>query len=785
MKQLIINGKLALIDIDQYFPFTYKVSDLEEVNIINFPSTKSVTLPRNTQNDELFGHIAEITRINYGYEDNNSGVSFNQFKKAQYTLLNNSEVVSEGILRIVNITNDSYEVELYDGAIELLEDLEDKYLNELEIINPQTGLPLSERINYLSIKEMATKDYGVTPVFVDFDSKYTGTQIFGNQEEVGEKILELPRELTPLQMKTFSASEIPLTIHITKLFDMIESKEQVEFSSDVKGLLAYIHMLLKKPVNSLLPTTTKLRSDTATGNADDKDTLVWHNYNWLELEENGFWYMIFNGEYQVKYEYDFKVETTQTGDVITQYDGTTYTDSNTHPGSPLGVLAVDTSVNLMGGGFAKAIFTKIPLYKDRNAFYTKVGNKRTLHLKGSFITPLKIYQKWKTGSTMRVYHTFSGRRWGAGASVYRGKDLNFFGFEGDSGKFTVTSKVTPTVTHKHLDFTEYDLLDSKKLLPNISIKDFVINLAKIFNFDISIRNKKLFIDVKRYYMSSEPLLLDDELDIDVSKVNFSRLEIKSEVAQSELITQYEEEHGTWASKIINTGYSIKKEDEEIELPYGTPYALTDYNFFAYDLYGMYLNGGYNRYPVGSIRGLEDGFTLGYLGINDETIYATDAEYINDEFVISNKKLTRQTGDNGIEWIFAEGHNDYVTTLDSYSTFLPYRFRDSNIIESLEVNKPHYNFANITDEQYPESVTLYNRFHKNILEDKFNANTHVLTGKMFINGLSDTKKIYNYRNSNYIISELMEYDPTEPNMYEVKLMRVNNVDSYTIPPKQII
>lgn len=95
-----------------------------------------------------------------------------------------------------------------------------------------------------------------------------------------------------------------------------------------------------------------------------------------------------------------------------------------------------------------------------------------------------------------------------------------------------------------MDFVEYDLLNSEKLLPKISIKDFIINLAKIFNFDISIKNKKLFIDVKRYYMSSEPLILDDELSVDVSKVNFSRLEIKSKTAQSDLITQYEEEHNT-------------------------------------------------------------------------------------------------------------------------------------------------------------------------------------------------------------------------------------------------
>lgn len=409
MKQLIINGDLCLINDSQYFPFTYKISDLEEINIINFPSTKTVELPRNSQNDEIFGHIAEITRINYGYEDNKSGISFNQFKKAEYTLLNNSEVVSEGILRIVNITNDSYEVELYDNAINLLEDLEDKYLNELEIINPQTGSPLSEIINHQTIKDMTTKDYGVNPVFVDFDSKYTGTQIYGNQEGVGEKILELPREMTPLQMKTFSAAEVPFTIHITKLIDMIEAKEQVEFSSEVKGLLAYIHMLLKKPVNSLVSTVTKMEQHTATKSANDKDTLVWHNYGWW-VAETGYLYTIFNGEYQVQYEYDFKVETTQAGDVITKYDGVTYTNSGTSQGALLGVLAVATSVYIYGGDLVKDIFTKIPLYKDRNAFYSVEGGKRILHLKGSFVTPLRIYQKNKIGSTTRVYHTFSGRR---------------------------------------------------------------------------------------------------------------------------------------------------------------------------------------------------------------------------------------------------------------------------------------------------------------------------------------------------------------------------------------
>jgi hypothetical protein len=784
MKQLIINGNLALIDINQYFPFTYKISDLEEINIINFPSTKTVELPRNSQNDEIFGHIAEITRINYGYEDNNSGVSFNQFKKAQYVLLNNSVVVSEGILRIVNITNDKYEVELYDLAIELLEELEDKQLNELEIINPQTNKPLNERINHITLKDMATKDYGVTPVFVDFDSKYTGTQIYGRRKtdkSSVEEILELPTEMTPLKMKTFSAAEVPLTIHITKLIDMIEAKEQIEFSSEVKGLLAYMHMLLKKPENSLISTETVLKSSEATHKRYEEAYPTSSSFNLENL--NGSRFRIHNGNHLLKNDFEFTFITNGAqvnGNIVSNYKGETFT-SDTPNGTLVGTLGVTSQIILStkedgsGSYFIPQVFTKVPMLMGDNTTYKKIGSVGYLTVKGTLVLNNNMYPKLKAGATARVTTSITDE--------VDGNKTYIFNYTFD---YTIDSVNNPKIIHKPLDFTEYDILDSKKILPKISIKDFVINMAKIFNFDISIRNKKLFIDIKRYYMSSEPLLLADELDIDVSKVNFSRLEIKSEVVESDLLKQYEEEHGTWGSKIINTGYSIKKEEEEVELPYGTPVALIDYGYFAYNQFGAYLNGGYNKYPVGVITGLGDGMVLGYVGINDEKMYVTDAEIVDDKFVISNRRLYYDSLSGTIEWTFDDkvtGVN--VSTLDRYSTFLPYRFRDGNIIESLEVNKPHYNFANITDAQYPDSVTLYDRYHKKMLEDKYSANTHVLTGKMFIDGLSDTNKIYNYRNSNYIISELMEYDPTEPNMYEVKLMRVNNVENYTIPPKQII
>ena len=41
MKQLFIENKKVLLDENTYFPFTYKISDLENVNIINLPKSKT------------------------------------------------------------------------------------------------------------------------------------------------------------------------------------------------------------------------------------------------------------------------------------------------------------------------------------------------------------------------------------------------------------------------------------------------------------------------------------------------------------------------------------------------------------------------------------------------------------------------------------------------------------------------------------------------------------------------------------------------------------------------
>ena len=70
-KQLYINNKRLVIDEEQtYFPFSYKINTLEDVSIIGVPVSKTVTIPRCSQNDEIFGYIGELTRKTVGYTDN-------------------------------------------------------------------------------------------------------------------------------------------------------------------------------------------------------------------------------------------------------------------------------------------------------------------------------------------------------------------------------------------------------------------------------------------------------------------------------------------------------------------------------------------------------------------------------------------------------------------------------------------------------------------------------------------------------------------------------------------
>lgn len=786
MKQLLINGQEVTMDVNTYFPFTYKLSSLDDVNVINFPSTKSINLPRTLVNDEIFGHIAEVTRQNYSFADNKVGVSFNQIKKGKYELIDNNKTISKGIIRIVNVTKDEYEIELYDQAIELLETLEDKYLNELTIINPKTRQPLKVLVNHSTVKDMMNGSYGVVPIFGNYETNYKTNTIYGrNSEDGGDPIvkLTLPEELTPLQLRTFPAGDVPYAIELTKMFDMIESssdkeiKNKIVFSNDVKNLVKDVHMLLGKPKNELLVSSpTKLVDNTALHNNSTtkmSDAQFNHANLFSLVEPDKGFYLISNGNYSIRLEFELTL-TTKSSHTNNKLMSSVSGDIGifAQKGTQLGDFYVETKYSY-DSSYTEPIKDKLSLVLGENAFYEKVNGRGQLKVYGTIVLNRNYFPKAEGRS---VFLNQQFMNYGALGFPF-GAFFTIAPFGLNLDDYTVDSIIRPSVVRKPLEFTEYDMLTSEKILPSdISIKDFIINLAKTYNLDIVAKNNKLNIDVKKFKQTNDVLLIDGEPDIDVGKVDFSKLIISPLKPQSQHISEYEEKlKKNWASKTINTGYTIKKSEEEIEIPYGTSLPIIDYNFFAYDKYGEYLNGGYARYPTGDIRGFDGSeLVLGYIHKNNEKIYLIDTKKEDDKSVMINERLTHTEG----KWRFNTEVFAPQSDVETYNTFLPYKIVDGIITESLEFNKPEYNFADFTDNEYSEETTLYDRFHKKMLIDKYDSNTHILTAKMFIDGLVDIYKIYNYKNSNYIISELVEYDPTEPDLYEVKLMRVNNINNYT-------
>ena len=147
MVQLYINNKQVIIDENIYFPFTKKVIDFENPTIINFEGSKTITIKRCVENDDVFGNIAEITRITYGFEDNKSNILFNQLRKVKYELYNDGEYISSGIIRILNITETEYEIELYDDIINIIESFEGIKLSDLDIYENDSSTIFSKSVN--------------------------------------------------------------------------------------------------------------------------------------------------------------------------------------------------------------------------------------------------------------------------------------------------------------------------------------------------------------------------------------------------------------------------------------------------------------------------------------------------------------------------------------------------------------------------------------------------------------------------------------------------------------
>lgn len=788
MKQLYLNNKRVVLNPDTYFPFTQKVSVLDDFTIIGMPASKTVTLPRCQENDEIFGYIAEITRIVSASSDNLIGVSFNQIRKVSYKLYSNSDIISEGIIRIVNITNDGYEIELYDKVIDLIEtfDSEEGLMSNLDLVL-STGV--YNNSNRASVVKQLNDAEGELKVLANIKSDTGETEAVVTTGGVLNKVT-LPAPLTPLQFRTLKNYDFEYAVPLTTVVRSINNSfpNSIELDSEATDLFNEVHMLLGSSKKERVIQNYTANGGTLASSSGNVNTVLTNPINSFDFKQGTAFLGRNNGIYDLYI--PFELTFTPSSNVV--FIGSKKDEPGTffYPGAPYGTHYGDLTIGVWFSGYSGST----ELYGSR---YSKLSI-RALEGVNTVVTTSGIYIQTITISGVfpanietypQIIPTIADTKINFDFSELFSSTSAFMIFK--AGTTVVNFTLDKVLSDFTVDYRSSDNVrtgDPLILFSKISIKEFLINTTKYFNLGIKNNNGVIQLHTKNYTKASQPVLLDEVSSLEPNNFDFSKLLIKNTLPTSNILTDYQTNTKKYyGEQVINTDYRIKKNTKEITFEIGVPVLVKDYNAFGYDRFAQYYNSGYSRTTNGLTSGLDGKISFCYVKRNDEALWVSDDSYFeagiglnSDEikFGLYNEKVTYTGGEFTYPTI-DDGTGSRL--LEFHYTASPYLFGSDGVInKSLDINKPEYNFAGIADINYPNTTTIYSRYFKNLVQDIYNVNTHILNVKMWIDDVLDIYKIYNYKNSNYVISELVEYDPTKNGIYEVKLLRVNNINNYIVP-----
>lgn len=796
MVQLYINNQQVIVDENIYFPFTKKVFDIENPTLINFECSKTITIKRCVENDDIFGNITEITRVTYGFEDNKSNILYNQLKKIKYELYNDSEFISSGIVKITNITETEYELELYDDIINVIENFDETKLSDLDIYENNGTTIFSKPCNLYYIYE---QNPPIVPVFgiedYDFDKKKIVCRVRDeNNESWNFQKTDLPSELTQIQARTFKSYSHSYALPINKIFESINKKygEVIEVDNSVYDLLGDLHIKLNKPKVNYFENENII-------------TLGGNDYSLLKPSGYGYFDFDYKKSDNINLEYiNQKVVIKTTFDIQLKPHIGSYNPYNVMTSEPLNEVTstyhyfTDKNNSYMGKLYfiSKIIYyynddivfeseeniSKISLLQNENIFGD--SDNKIIKIKETILNTFEISTNTSSYfNRVDIKYNITNFYDKTLPKNKSNMSLTFFNNLLPSYIDVKTNSVKHEIISKNLEkFQSNDIINGKNLYPKVFIKDFLINFVKGFNLDIFYSNGKIKISEKKFIETDEPLIITDIKSIKNS-FDFSEFNFKTELPKSVDLDNYKTKYNkTYGEQVINTGLTIKKNKKEIKLPFSIPFLKIDSNYFAYDNYGGYFNAGYSRVPF-SVFPDDDVLCFSYLNqIKNEKIFITDdrrEEHFDDkEFGMTLPALYYNPNEREeFKWRIPKDYqyyDVYERTINNWFTLSPYLFdNDGKIIKSLEMNKPLYSYANITDSQYNVDTTLYDNYFKNLFSTIYDVDAHEISCKLLIEDKLSLNKIYNYKNSNYIISEIIEYNPLVPGLYDVKLLKVKD------------
>lgn len=99
--------------------FNYKQTDTDNPTIVKNSYTKSLTIEGTNVNNDIFGHIWDLERVQNFSDGVYSGIDFNPLVKSDFTIYANGTIYEKGYFKLNNITKQkgliTYNITLYGG----------------------------------------------------------------------------------------------------------------------------------------------------------------------------------------------------------------------------------------------------------------------------------------------------------------------------------------------------------------------------------------------------------------------------------------------------------------------------------------------------------------------------------------------------------------------------------------------------------------------------------------------------------------------------------------------
>ena len=141
------------------------------------------------------------------------------------------------------------------------------------------------------------------------------------------------------------------------------------------------------------------------------------------------------------------------------------------------------------------------------------------------------------------------------------------------------------------------------------------------------------------------------------------------------------------------------------------------------------------------------------------------------------------------YLYTESEFDFIgeyygTTIairyNELPQFTRYYYNSNNVSDSFDFGLPKETY--ILNINYEEDATLYNKFWKKYLSDRYNINTKKVTCYVNLEGMNinqdSLRKFYYFNNSLWVMNKIENYFSNQYKTTKVEFVKVNDTDNYT-------